>query len=324
MYSPRHQTMAVPTAAIPTAAVRSKNVRTRVLGSLALSLLLVGCAGKAPSGYGLMGSQSTAAQAQEQLAAAEQANQPDTVQTYLDLITQMQQAGQWYASLAHADAFEKQHGARPESTLLRADALRNTGQLEAAQRDYQSLLETSSKGRALRGLGLLYASQGQYGEAIAQLEQARQLNPIDASLLSDIAYAQMLDGNLPAARVPALQAAQLAPGNARVQLNLALYWLANGQQDDAQRLLQRLSQPQAKGAAPLIDQQSTQMLRSQLDQVLQAAQERSANPASSPQAKTSTVVLFEVPGAQASAPEPHDAVNTNPVTAAAQPNTFEN
>lgn len=316
MYIPRYQTIAP--------AARSSTVRISVLGSLALSLLLAGCAGKTPSGYGLMGTQSTAAQAQQQLAAAEQANQPDAVQTYLDLITQMQQAGQWYASLAHADAFEKQHGARPESTLLRADALRNTGQLDAAKSDYQGLLATSSKGRALRGLGLLYASQGQYGEAIAQLEQARQLNPIDASLLSDIAYAQMLDGNLPAARVPALQAAQLAPGNARVQLNLALYLLANGQQDDAQRLLQRLSQPQAKGAAPLIDQQSTQMLRSQLDQVQQAAQARSTSAEPSPPAKTSTVVLFEVPSAQAGALEPHDAATTPPVTAAAQPTTFEN
>ena len=319
MYTPRHQAMRPPSSTI-----RRRTVPARLLGSLALGVLLVGCAGKAPSGYGLMGTQSTAAQAQEQLAAAEQANQPDTVQTYLDLITQMQQAGQWYASLAHADAFEKQHGVRPESTLLRADALRNTGQLGAAKSSYQSLLATSSKGRALRGLGLLYASQGQYGEAIAQLEQARQLNPIDASLLSDIAYAQMLNGNLPAARVPALQAAQLAPGNARVQLNLALYLLANGQQDDAQRLLQRLSQPQAKGAAPLIDQQSTQMLRSQLDRVQQAALARSASPEPSPQAKTSTVVLFEVPSAPASAPGPHDAAGANPITAAAQPSTFEN
>ncbi|THT99963.1 tetratricopeptide repeat protein [Lampropedia puyangensis] len=251
------------------------NTLTRITTSLAF-LALAGCASQTPTGYGVMASQSTAAQAQEQLAAAEQANQPDAAQTYLDLIAQMQQAGQWYASLAHADAFEAQHGARPQSSLLRADALRNTGQSEAARSAYQQLLGTSSAARAQRGLGLLYASEGQYTQAIAQLEQARQLNPIDASLLSDIAYAHMLDGNLNAARVPILQAAQLAPANARVQLNLALYWLATGQQDEANRLLQRLSQPQSKGAAPLIDQSSTQMLQRQLSSVQQAAMARNA------------------------------------------------
>lgn len=265
-----------------TSPTRTQSLMPRNLVSMVLaSLVLAGCAGKVPSGYGLMATQSTAAQAQEQLAQAEQANQADSVQTYLDLIAQMQQAGQWYASLAHADAFEKQHGTRPESTLLRADALRNTGQLQSANAAYQSLLGGSNDARARRGLGLLHASQGQYGQAITQLELARQLNPIDASLLSDIAYAHMRDGNLTAARIPALQAAQLAPGNARIQLNLALYLLANGQQDDAYRLLQQLSQPQAKGAAPLIDQASTQMLQNQVGAIAQAVIARNtSSPAS--------------------------------------------
>nr|MBD4763317.1 hypothetical protein [Xanthomonas citri pv. citri] len=63
---------------------------------------------------------------------AQQATQVDNAQTYLDLITQMQQAGQWYASLAHTEAFEQQYGTQPESRLMRADALRNTGQAEQA------------------------------------------------------------------------------------------------------------------------------------------------------------------------------------------------
>src|SRR5256885_15134564 len=74
--------------------------------------------------------QETAAQAQQQLQNAQQATQVDNAQTYLDLITQMQQAGQWYASLAHTEAFEQQYGVNPESRLMRADALRNTGQVE--------------------------------------------------------------------------------------------------------------------------------------------------------------------------------------------------
>ncbi|RZS32146.1 hypothetical protein [Corticibacter populi] len=248
------------------------------LGLLAASsvLLLAGCAARAPQGYGVAPEHNTAAQAQQQLQAAEQAARVDTEQTYLDLIVQMQQAGQWYASLAHTDAFEQQYGPRPEARLLRADALRNTGQAEAARTTYLGLLEGATAARARRGLGLLLAAQGHYAQAVQQLELARRLNPIDATVLSDIAYAHMLDGRLDAARIPIQQAAQLAPNNARVQLNLALFWLASGHQAEATALLQRLSRPQGKGAAPLIDPNSLPVLQQQLAQVQLAAQARSA------------------------------------------------
>ncbi len=239
-----------------------------------LALLLGGCASKGPEGYGVAPQPSAAAPVPPQTSNSEQSAQIDTTQTYLDLIGQMQQAGQWYASLAHADAFEQQFGANPESRMLRADAMRNTGQFTQARQAYLVLLDGGSAARARRGLGLLHAAQGQYAQAVDQLEKARQLNPIDANVLSDLAYAHMLDGQLSSAQMPMLQAAQLAPGNARVQLNLALYWLACGNQIEASRLLQKLSQPPARGALPLIDQASLQTLQAQLAQVQEAVRAR--------------------------------------------------
>lgn len=237
--------------------------------------LVAGCASKpAPQGYGV-NQEGTAAEAQRQMQQAEQSTKVDTVQTYLDLITQMQQAGQWYASLAHTEAFEQQYGPNTSVRLLRADALRNTGQFSQALQVYTSLLTDSNTGmaaRARRGMGLLHASQGQYAQAIAHLDMARKLNPIDANVLSDLAYAHMLNGQLAPAQLPVLQAAQLAPANARVQLNLALFWLASGNEPEAAQLLQRLSQPQAKNAPALIDQNSLQTLQTQLSKVRQAVQ----------------------------------------------------
>lgn len=251
--------------------------------ALAGLMLIAGCASKAPpQGYGVAAPEGTAAEAQQQMRQAEQATKVDTAQTYLDLIVQMQQAGQWYASLAHTEAFEQQYGANAQARLLRADALRNTGQVPQAQQAYTALLAGADNGmaaRARRGLGLLHASQQQYAQAAEQLEMARRLNPIDASLLSDLAYAHMLDGQLAPAQLPILQAAQLAPANARVQLNLALYWLASGNESDAARLLQRLSQPQAKNAPALIDQTSLQTLQTQLASVQAAVQARAARQA---------------------------------------------
>ncbi len=253
---------------------------------LACSLLaisafaLAGCASKAPQGYGAA-EQSTAAQAQQQMEKAEQSTQVDSQQTYLNLIAKMQQANQWYASLAHTEAFERQFGATAQLRLLRADAQRNTAQLAQAQSTYEALLtdsNTQTVARARRGLGLLFASQGQLGEAINQLDQARALNPIDADVLSDLAYAHMLAGQPQAAQLPIMQAAQLAPSNPRVQLNLALFWLATGEQQQAAQLLQRLQQPQAKNVAPLIDANSLKTLQLQLSAVQKAVaqQTRSA------------------------------------------------
>ncbi|MET1114734.1 MAG: hypothetical protein ABWY08_07220 [Comamonas sp.] len=244
--------------------------------------LLAGCAAKPAQGYGAAPDQGTALQAQQQLEKAEQLTQIDPQQTYLNLIAQMQQANQWYASLAHADAFERQYGSNAQIRLKRADALRNTGQALPAEAAYRALLgdaDTQVRARASRGLGLLYASQQRYAPAVARLEQSRQLNPIDADLLADLAYTHMLDGRLDAAALPMLQAAQLAPANARVQLNLALYWLASGEREQAAQLLQRLRQPPAPGAAALIDENSLQTLQARLATVEQAVRARTQGPA---------------------------------------------
>jgi Flp pilus assembly protein TadD len=252
------------------------NIRVLSMPLALAAALLTGCASKGPQGYGAA-EQSTAAQAQQQMEKAAQLTQIDPQQTYLNLIRQMQQANQWYASLAHTQAFERQYGSQPQIRLMRADALRNTGQGKLAEQGYQALLadpDSSTVARARRGLGLLYASQGQYPNAIAQLEMARQINPIDADVLSDLAYAHMLDGQTEAAHLPVLQAAQLAPANPRVQLNLALYLMASDQKAQASQLLQRLSQPAAKNVPALIDANSMQTLQAQLQTVQTAMRRR--------------------------------------------------
>lgn len=262
-----------------------------------LALWLSGCAAKLPQGYGVA-EESTAAQAQQQMEKANQATQINSQQTYLNLISQMQRANQWYASLAHTDAFEQQYGASAAIRLLRADALRNTGQTPQAEQTYKTLLadaDSNTVARARRGLGLMYASQAQYTLAVEQLEWARQLNPIDADLLSDLAYTHMLDGQLAAAQLPVLQAAQLAPANARVQLNLALYWAASGEQAQAAQLLQRLRQPAAKNTPALVDQTSLQTLQAQLLVIQKAVRARAvaASPASEAQAVNIAPVRVE-------------------------------
>lgn len=273
-----------------------------VLGCLVFALALTGCGFKAPQGYGVA-EQSTAVQAQQQMEKAELSTQVDPAKTYLNLITQMQQANQWYASLAHTEAFERQYGSNEQIRLLRADALRNTTQSDQAEKEYRALLaaaDVNIQARALRGLGLLYAGQKKFAMAVTQLDMARQLNPIDADVLGDLAYANMLDGRLSAASLPIFQAAQLAPSNARVQLNLALFWLASGEEGQAAQLLRRLSQPQPKNAPPLIDEASLNHLKAQLITVQQAVRAR-ADASSAPIAPASEPTLERRPKADSPA-----------------------
>lgn len=298
--------------------MRQTNRNTTLLAMPLLALaaaLLTGCASKGPQGYGAA-EQSTAAQAQQQMEKAAQLTQIDPQQTYLNLIRQMQQANQWYASLAHTQAFERQYGSQPQIRLMRADALRNTGQGKLAEQGYQALLadpDSSTVARARRGLGLLYASQGQYPNAIAQLEMARQINPIDADVLSDLAYAHMLDGQTETAHLPVLQAAQLAPGNARVQLNLALYLMASGQKAQASQLLQRLSQPAAKNVPALIDANSMQTLQAQLQTVQTAMRRRNGGESPTPAPAAAAPMLDSA----TLAASPLTAPSTAPVVAPA-------
>lgn len=237
-------------------------------------LVLSGCASKPAQGYGV--STSTAAVAQAQFMAAEQSTKDvDTEGAYLGLIAQMQQVGQWYASLAHTDAFEREHGTSSNLQLLRADALRNTQQYEAARKLYASLLATSQASRAYRGIGLMEANQGNFDAAITAFEKARQINPIDAHVLSDMGYAYMRSGQLRQAQLPVMQAAQLAPENPRIQLNLALYWIASGEEALGGQVLQKLQHAKSKAGGALIGQAALESLNEQLNMVRAAVEARS-------------------------------------------------
>lgn len=251
---------------------KKQGYRIRLLSVLLGSAMVAGCASKLSQGYGV--AKSTASLAQEQMVAAEQATQVDTASTYLGLIEQMQQAGHWYASLAHTDAFERLHGSSTNIQLLRADALRNTQQYDAAKGLYMNLLNTGQASRAYRGIGLLEAGQGRYEEAVAALDKARRLNPVDPNILSDMGYALMLSGQLDEAHLPVMQASQLAPNSPRVQLNLALFLMASGQETLGGQLVQKLQQPAAKSAGALIGADAIASLQEQVLLVKRAVQMR--------------------------------------------------
>jgi Flp pilus assembly protein TadD len=173
----------------------------------------------------------------------------DTKATYLKLVEQMQKENLWFASLAHIDALEQRWGVSPDSTRMRADALRQTGQAALSEAAYKRLMGTPLEGAAYRGLGLLAGARGSYAEAVQFLKQAQRQTPTDALLLSDLGYAQLRAGQIAEARLPLMQALQLRPDSTQAQANLALYLEATDQSEQANKLMESNRMPAATRAA---------------------------------------------------------------------------
>lgn len=167
----------------------------------------------------------------------------DNKQVYLEMIKKMQDRSLYFASMAHIDAYQKSYGSSPEIQRLYADALRATGQQEAAEKQYRQLLNTTEAAAAWHGLGLLAAQRGDSINAIAHLRESNRRDPTNAMVLSDLSYALLYDGDRSAARLPLMQAVELAPDNRKVISNLALFFFLSDEKEKAESLMRDANIP---------------------------------------------------------------------------------
>lgn len=180
-----------------------------------------------------------------------QARRPDMASDpdmYLQLIERMQEKNLYFASLAHLDAFDRRWPSNQKATLLRADALRETGYADQAARLYESLLQGPLAASAQHGLGLIASIKGDLHNALAALSQANHLDPTNAAILNDLGYVQILLKNMAEAGFNLHKATELDPKNARAGANLALFYLLDGKQTQAEGVMEwyRLTEKQRK------------------------------------------------------------------------------
>jgi Flp pilus assembly protein TadD len=222
--------------------------RPGLLPMLLLVSLLSACAGDKPSGYGLAPNGPPRAGLLDP-AVAGGSTVPDTPAMYRSLIERMQSQGLFFASLAHISQFELQFGVTPESTLLRARAQRETGQLDQSELAYRSLVGGAMAAPAWHGLGLIAGARGDYAGAAAALAEATRRAPTDAIVLNDYGYALLRAGQVGAAKLPIAQAAELEPANAKIVANLALYLRVTGEVARADAVMERAALAPATRAA---------------------------------------------------------------------------
>lgn len=150
--------------------------------------------------------------------------------TRLGMIRQMLDGGRPHAAIAHLDAARIK---APQSDLLRADALRQTGRGKEAASLYQKLLGTCVAGNAYQGLGLLATHEGNVREAILQLHNASEALPIDPDIRNDYGYALLLAEEHEGALHEFLTAVELAPAHRQAAHNLLLLLYRTGKMDQA-------------------------------------------------------------------------------------------
>ncbi|WP_150558617.1 tetratricopeptide repeat protein [Pandoraea bronchicola] len=234
-------------AATATGAHRERQAGRVMAGSLMAVLCaatLAGCGGPRIGGYGAP-SAAALMQAQQNDEEKAKAAKPDTRELYLSMIRQMQEQGSYFASLAHIDQFRIQYGASPDIDILRADALRETGQPDAAEQAYRTLLSGNEAAAAWHGIGLVAAQRKDYAAAAQALREAVSRAPTEAFYLSDLGFALLNNGDAGAARVPLAQAAELRPDSRKVLSNLAVYLVVTGERSRADDMMTRAKMPQA-------------------------------------------------------------------------------
>lgn len=267
----------------------------RLIALVAAGAVLGGCT-RSQDAFALMREQQqiqAAVQAQE----AEQRGKDvaDDRQVYLSLIRRMQSDGLYFASLAHVDAYRARYGSTPELALMRADALRATGQDAESDGAYRALLDSPQAAQAWHGLGLLAGQRGHYAEAVERLAQAAAREPANAVVLGDLGYARLRAGDVTGARLPLIQAAELAPTNARAIANLALLLAVQGDTAGAVRVMD-------KGGLSAEARQGVEALAGQITQANRARVAPVAVQAVDPQTPAASAALGgSAPGAAASA-----------------------
>jgi tetratricopeptide (TPR) repeat protein len=122
---------------------------------------------------------------------------------------------------------------------LRARSYIEKGRYRDAVQELKLAIEAAKEPRFFDTLGIAYQLQGQYKEAVEQHQQAVQLSPGSATLLSNLASAQLGLGNVEEAIKAAMAALQADPNSPAPYLQLARIHVSNGRTAAAVEILER-------------------------------------------------------------------------------------
>nr|MBU2747589.1 tetratricopeptide repeat protein [Acidithiobacillus montserratensis] len=187
----------------------------------------------------------------------------------LQLVERMESEKKWYAALSWLDRYRQQYPASANSDLLRARALAATGSIHDAEKYFSRLLSGPLAAQGYQGLGLIAAGQNKKDRAIRNFARAARRAPTNADMLNDLGYAYLQDHQLESARAALFRAGELAPDDARIWSNIALYYLLRNETYQAQEVI----------GSHQLDWHTQQMIHAEASRLMGQSPARAGGPA---------------------------------------------
>lgn len=132
-----------------------------------------------------------------------------------------------------------------------ARANETDGQLAKAETAYRTLCESKPKvARYHQRRGVVLTRMGQRKDGLAELEQARQLEPSNTNILNDLGYALLQSGEPTQAAELFQKTLEIDPQNTRANNNLALAMGYEGDLKESYRIFQS-TMPEAEALSNL-------------------------------------------------------------------------
>ena len=150
---------------------------------------------------------------------------------YLSVIEQLIENGKAHAAMAHLDEYDRLNGPSPRSRKLRADAWFAMGDLDQAEKGYQSITEARNSGFGQHGLGRVAAARGNWELASTYFEQAVRAQPTNAHFLNDFGCALYRTERYDQAEFELRKALELSPLDAEVTNNILVLLAKSGRTD---------------------------------------------------------------------------------------------
>lgn len=154
----------------------------------------------------------------------------------MNLAEEMVGEGRLHAALAHLQGLPRE---LPEVRLRQARILRSLGRADA-ENLYLSLLDTCLAAAGQHGLGQLAAARGDEAQALARLEQAARLAPIDAQVRNDLGVVYLRQGRVGEARFEFLTALELDRDDPLPAVNMLALLFFEDKWQQAAELVSRL------------------------------------------------------------------------------------
>ena len=198
-----------------------------------LALAIGGCAAMDPAGE-VRREGSESVEAVERLirertdAAAADVTEADIAEAWTQV-----EAGRCEDAAETAEDLLRGSPESVDARLILAECAAKAGDAARAEQAYEQVAEETRDPRALRGLGILRAREGRYGEAERLLREAAEARPDDWRTWNALGFLADIERDWGSAVASYQRAAELAPEEAAPLNNLGLSYLQQGDSNAA-------------------------------------------------------------------------------------------